>query len=105
MFKAFVLSFHSGIAEDALLGPYVLPPRLTGAVYHDLLRYVLPELLQDVALHTGVYFLFMHDRAPPHFLLAARKFLNNVFPTQGGPTVWTARFPDFSPFDFYLCDT
>jgi hypothetical protein len=28
-----------------------------------------------------------------------------VFPTQGGPTVWTARFPDFSPFDFYLCDT
>jgi len=36
------------IAADRLLGPYFLPPRLTGAVYRDFLRKVFPELLQDM---------------------------------------------------------
>jgi len=45
MFKVFILIFHAGIAGDRLLGTYFLPSRLTGAVYHDYLRNVLPELL------------------------------------------------------------
>jgi len=35
-----------------LMGHYFLPLRLTEAVYHDFLRKVLPELLQDVDLQT-----------------------------------------------------
>jgi hypothetical protein len=62
------VSFHAGTAEDKLLGPYFLPPRLTGAVYHDLLLIVLPELLQEVHLW------FMHDGASPHFFLQFGNF-------------------------------
>jgi len=49
-----ILNFHAGIAGDRLLGPYFLPPRLTGAVYHDIPRSVLPELLQGVDLQTEI---------------------------------------------------
>ena len=45
------------------------------AVYHGFLRNVLPELLHDVDLQTGIHLRFMHDGAPPHFLLAIREFL------------------------------
>ncbi|GFG40851.1 hypothetical protein Cfor_05350 [Coptotermes formosanus] len=65
---------------DRLLGPYCLPPRLNGAVYHDFLRNFLPELLQDVDLQTRIHLWFKHDGAPQHFIVAFRKFLNNVFP-------------------------
>jgi hypothetical protein len=106
MFEAFTLSFRTGIAGDRLLGPYFLPPRLTGAVYHDLLRNVRPELLQDVDLLTGIHLGFMHDGTPSHFLLEFRKFSNNVFPEQwigqDGPTAWPARSPDLNPLDFSL---
>jgi len=48
------LNFHAGIAGDRLLGPYFLPPRLTGTVYNIIPRTVLPELLQGVDLQTEV---------------------------------------------------
>jgi hypothetical protein len=41
---------------------------------------VLPELLQDVDLQTKIHLWFTDDGAPPHFLLAFQKFLNNMFP-------------------------
>jgi hypothetical protein len=37
MCKVSTLSFHSSIAGDRLLGDYILPLHLAGAVYHDLL--------------------------------------------------------------------
>jgi len=36
-----------GIARGTLPGPHFLPPRLSGAVYKDFLRNVLPKLLYD----------------------------------------------------------
>jgi len=54
MLKITTLNFHAGIAGDRLLGPYFLPPRLTGTVYHDIPRSVLPELLQGVDLQTEI---------------------------------------------------
>ena len=53
-FKMTTLNFHGGIAGDRLLGPYLLPPRLTGVVYHNIPRSVLPELLQGVDLQTEI---------------------------------------------------
>jgi hypothetical protein len=47
------VSFHAGTVADRLLGTYFLPPRLTGAVYHDLLRNFRLELLQNVDLQTA----------------------------------------------------
>jgi len=62
------LSFHAGIAGERLRRPCLLP--LTGAVYHNFLRKVLPGLLEDVDLQTRIHLRFIHDGAPPHFLLA-----------------------------------
>jgi len=53
--KMSTLIFQVDIAEDRLLGPYSLPSRLSGTVYHDYLRNVLPELLQDVYIQTRIH--------------------------------------------------
>jgi hypothetical protein len=83
VFKVSTLScFDAGIARARLLGSYFLPPCLTGAVYHDFLQNVLPELLQDVDVQSGIHLWFMHDGAPPHFLLAVQQLLNSMFPQQ-----------------------
>jgi len=85
----------TSIAGDSLLGPYFLPPCLTGTAYHSFLQNVLPELLQDVALQSRIHLLITHADAPPHFLLTVQEFLNNVFPGRcighSGPTAWPAR--------------
>jgi hypothetical protein len=66
-------------AGDRLLGHYVCSPSLTGTVYCDFLRNVIPQLLEDVDLQARILLGFMHDGAPPHFHIAVREFLNNVF--------------------------
>jgi hypothetical protein len=108
MCKVTTLSFHTGMAGDRLLGPYFLPPRRTGAIYHDFLCNVLTELLQDVDLHTGIRLWFMHDGAPPHSLLAVREFLNNVLPEQwmggGRPTAWHSSSSNVNPLHFYAAE-
>ena len=68
MLKVSTLSFRVGIAAETP-GTHFLPPRLTGAVYRDFLRNVLPELLQDVDLQTRIHLWFMHDGAPHIFIL------------------------------------
>jgi hypothetical protein len=73
-------SLPAGIAADRLLGPYFLPPRLTGAVYRDFLRKALPELLQDMGPQTGIRLWFVHDGHLPYFLIAVREFLNSKLP-------------------------
>ena len=102
LLKVPTLSFHAGIAEDRLLGFPCLPPRLPGAVYHDFLRNVLPELLKDVDPQTMVHVWW----CSAIFLLAVREFLNSVFPEQwvgrGGPTAWPALSPDLFTSHLYL---
>jgi hypothetical protein len=48
----------------------------------------------------------MHDGAPPHFSIAVREFLDNMYPARwigwGGPIVWPRRSPDLNPVDFHL---
>ena len=73
----FTSSLPAGIPADRLLGPYFLPLCLTGAVYRDFLRKVLPELLQDMDPQTGILLWFVHL---PHFLTAVREFLNSMLP-------------------------
>ena len=48
----------------------------------------------------------MHDGAPAHFSLSARRYLNQKFGLRwigrGGPIAWPPRSPDLNPLDFYL---
>jgi hypothetical protein len=55
-------------------GHYVCPPRLTGTVYCDFLRNVIPDLLEDVDLQTRILLRVMHDGAPPHFICSSGIF-------------------------------
>jgi len=68
-------------------------------VFYDFLRNVIPALLEDVNLLTRVLLRFMRVGAPPHFHIAVREFLNNVFLGQwvgrGGPTAWLPRSSRF----------
>ena len=107
MLKLSILSFQTGVAEGRLLGNYFHPPCLIGPVYHDFLRNLYPQLLQ-IWVCRLLRFIFGSCvmGAPPHFLLAVREFLNNVFPAQqirgGEPTGWPARSPDLKSYDFYI---
>jgi hypothetical protein len=74
MFNISTLGCHADEEGDRLLGPSCLPPYLTGAAYRDF----LPQLLQDADLQARSPW-FMHDGVSPHFLLAFREFLSNVF--------------------------
>jgi hypothetical protein len=70
-----------GILNDQLLGPVVLPNRLTGAVHHWILVTDLPVLLEDAPLHQQ-HMWFMHDGASSRFLRTVRQHLNQTFSEQ-----------------------
>jgi hypothetical protein len=57
--------------------------------YRVLLRNILPELLQNVNLQSGIYLWYIYVGTPLH-LLVPREFLNNVSPekrkARGGPS-------------------
>jgi len=56
---------------------------MTGIVYCDSLKSILPYLLQDVYLLTRIDLWFILDGAPYHFLLAVCVFLKSVFQCNG----------------------
>jgi hypothetical protein len=89
-----------GILGDQLLGPPVLPNRVTGAVYHRFLANSLSVLLEHVPLHQQ-HMRSMHDGAPPHFLRIVRHRLIQTFGKQwigcGGSVNWPERSPDLNP--------
>jgi hypothetical protein len=66
----------AGIVGDWLVGPLVLPHRLTGNHYRDFLLYDLPKLLEDVPLAVRARTWHTHDGAPAHFTRAVRDVLN-----------------------------
>jgi hypothetical protein len=100
------VSFWVGILGDQLLGPVVVPNRLTGAVYHSFLVDDLPVHLEHVPLHQRQHMWFMLDGAPPHFLRIVRPHLNQALDERGigrgGPVSWPALSPDLNPPDFWL---
>ncbi|KAJ4431746.1 hypothetical protein ANN_20350 [Periplaneta americana] len=105
--QQFRINVWAGIVGDCLVGPYVLPARLTGAIYRDFIQNTLPKLLhEDVPLNIRQNMWFMHDGAPAHFSRLVRDTLTGVYHDRwigrGGPVQWPARSPDLNPLDFYL---
>jgi hypothetical protein len=96
----------AGIAGDCLVGPHVLPHRLTGNHYLDFLLHDLPKLLEDVPLAVRAEMWYMHDDAPVHFRGTVRDVLNNTYEDRwigsGRPTAWPPRSPNLNPLNFYL---
>ncbi|EZA54928.1 hypothetical protein X777_05346, partial [Ooceraea biroi] len=87
-----------------MIGPYFLPPRLTGDIYRNFIVNELPILLADVPLHIRRQLIFQHDGAPAHFSRQVREVLDAHFPDRwigrGGPIIWPARSPDLNVLDF-----
>ena len=106
----FQLRFHvnvwCGVLHDQLIGPFILPGNLTGAMYLHFLQNELPLLLEDVSLETRGRMYFQHDGAPAHFSRAVRDHLNQYFPERwigrGSPHQWPARSPDLTPIDYCI---
>ena len=99
MFKLYTLRFNAGnwTSEQCLCDSL-----MNSSCHTNNLKSILYSLLQDVDLLTGIRLWFMHDGAPPHFLLAVREFVNKVSPERrigwGRTTAWPARSSDLKPW-------
>jgi hypothetical protein len=101
----FSLNVWLGIIDDHLIGPYFLPRRLDGDSYCHLLE-ELPIILEEVPIQIRQRLWFMHDGAPAHFSIRARRHLDEVYANRwigrGGYVNWPARSPDLNPLDFCI---
>jgi hypothetical protein len=101
------LDTRVGILGDQLLGPVVLPNRLTGAVSHRLFGELFSSTLGTCASSSMTTHGFMHNGAPPHFFRTVRQQMKQTFGEQ-----WVDRTrrlsklavksPDRNPPDFWL---
>ena len=102
----FSVSVWCGVIGDQLIGPYIFPQRLTGAIYANFLRDELPALLENVPLQTRLQMYYQHDGAPPHFSQVVRQYLDHKFPNRwigrGGTQNWPPRSPDLNPLDYHV---
>jgi hypothetical protein len=91
-----------GTLGRQLLGPIVLPIRLTGAVFWPITY----QYSWNMYLFINDNMRFKHDRPQPHCLRTVRQHLNQTFSDQrigrGGPFSCPARSPDISTLDFWL---
>ncbi|GBN96425.1 hypothetical protein AVEN_170718-1 [Araneus ventricosus] len=105
----FSVNVWAGIVRDHLVGPYLLPERLTGANYLIFLQQVVPQLLDDAHVTSAMRssMRFQHDGAPAHYSIDVRLHLNATYGQQwidrGGPVLWPTRAPDLTCLDYFLC--
>jgi hypothetical protein len=69
MFKMSALSFHAGMVGERHLGLMSSTTFDGGSLTRFRMKF-LPELFENVDLHTRIHIWFTHDSAPPYFLLA-----------------------------------
>lgn len=104
----FKVNVWAGIIGDKIIGPVIIPNRLNGEIYLNLIRETLPGLLENVPLLLRRDMWFMHDGAPPHFSMAVQQYLHQQYPGRwigrgaDAPIKWPARSPDLTPCDFFL---
>jgi hypothetical protein len=61
--RKFSVNVWAEIVGDTLLGPHMLPARLTGELYLRFLDNDLPLLLEDISLDIRGRMWYMHDGA------------------------------------------
>ena len=93
------------VINNQLIGPAVLPNRLTGRAYIDFLQNEHPLLL-EVPLTKRMCMVFQHDGGPAHYSRLVTHHLNLTFPERwigrGGHVQWPQRSPNLTPLDFCL---
>lgn len=101
----FAVNVWAGILGEHQIGPLILPHRLNGDSFLNLLRNDLPNLMENIPLASRQDMWIQLDGAPPHFARPVRNWLNNHYPNRwigrGGPVTWAARSPDLNPLDFF----
>ena len=101
----FPVNVWCGVIDNQLIGPAVLPNRLTGRAYVDFLQNELPLLMEEVPLAKRMSMVFQHEAAPAHYSRLVTHHLNLTFPERwigrGGHVQWPPRSPDLIPLDFY----
>jgi transposase len=99
----FSVNVWCGIYNSHLIGPYVIEGNLTGEVYLNFLRDILPGLLQGIDIR-GMW--YQHDGARPHFCIPVRDYLSEQYGNRwigrNGPVTWPPRSPDLTPLDYFL---
>ncbi|PRD19029.1 UNVERIFIED_CONTAM: hypothetical protein NCL1_58654 [Trichonephila clavipes] len=104
--ERFPINVWTGIVHNNLVGPYILPSRLTDRTYHIFLHEVLPELLVDIPPSVCSRMWFQHDGAPAHFSRNVRNHLDTVYGQhwigRGAPVPWPPRSPELSCLDFFF---
>ena len=104
--QQFKINVWAGIIGDYLIGPFLLPHRLTGDGYRIFLETTLADALDNLPLAVTRGMWFMHDGAPAHFSQTVRTILNNEYRNRwigrGGPVPWPPRSPDLNPLDYYI---
>ena len=104
----FRINVWAGIIGTYLIGPVILPMRLNGRKYLQMLQNVLPELLEEVPLDLRRTMWYLHDGAPPHFTINVREHLNQQFSNKwigrgnDAPIRWPPRSPDLNICDSFL---
>jgi hypothetical protein len=117
--QQFSSSAWAGIVGDCLVGPDVLPHRLTGSRCRVFLLHDPLKLLGHVPLAVRTWMLCTYDGAPAYFNRAVRNFLNNIYRDRrmgkGGPTHCMASALDgfessrflpverLKPYTMYVC--
>jgi hypothetical protein len=91
----FSINAWPGIVCDCLVGPQVLPHRITGNQYLDFLLHDLQTLVESVPLAVRARMWYLHDSAPAHFSRVVRDVLNTIYydrsTGRGGPIAWPQR--------------
>ncbi|KAJ8962927.1 hypothetical protein NQ318_001340, partial [Aromia moschata] len=68
--RHFNVNFLCGVISNFVIGPFELPPNLTGLLTLSSISFT--ELLEYVPLALRENMWFMHDAVPPHFALQVR---------------------------------
>ncbi|XP_051176777.1 uncharacterized protein LOC127291620 [Leptopilina boulardi] len=108
--RRFKLNIWAGMIDDVIIGPYLLPDRMTGARYLTFLQEELPHLLEDLPLERRRRLIFMHDGCPIHRTGDVVRHLNQTYRKnwigyklrEGNHRRWPPRSPDMTPLDFFL---
>lgn len=83
------LNVWCGIVGERIIGPYFFENTLTGAIYAEFLRNILPILLEDVPLDVRMHLWYQQDGAPSHRRRECVNLLNFKFSRSwiglGGP--------------------
>ncbi|GJQ78998.1 hypothetical protein Trydic_g159 [Trypoxylus dichotomus] len=96
-----------GIVGDTLLGPCILPAKLTQDSYLRFLRNTMQKYLDDIPLYAQGNLWFMHDGEGSHISQEVCDFFNKTFSQWiggGDHGSWSTRSPDLNPIDFFFWD-